>query len=71
MAYYILKEKGNVLPLWDEVKIIDRKEIWSIRCPKEAAYMLGYSDLLSRPNIEMNTIWESIIKMVRFLKITI
>ena len=24
--------------------------------------MLGYSDLLSRPNIEMNTIWEPITK---------
>ena len=29
-------------------------------------YMLGYSDLLNRPNIEMNTIWESIIKIDRF-----
>ena len=24
--------------------------------------MLGYNDLLSRPSIEMNTIWEPIIK---------
>ena len=28
-------------------------------------HMLGYSDLLSRPSIEMNAIWEPIIKKVR------
>ena len=27
--------------------------------------MLDYRDLLSRPSIEMNTLWEQIIKMVR------
>ena len=30
--------------------------------------MLGYSDLLSRPCTEMNTIWEPIIKKVRLEK---
>ena len=28
MADHIWKEKGNNLPLWDEVGIIDRKEYW-------------------------------------------
>ena len=28
--------------------------------------MLGYNDLPSRPSVEMNTIWELIIKKVRF-----
>ena len=36
MADYIWKEKGNHLPLWDEVKIIDREELWRIRGLKEA-----------------------------------
>ena len=27
--------------------------------------MLGYSDLLSKPSIETNTIWEPIIKKVK------
>ena len=27
--------------------------------------MLGYNDLLSRPSIELNTIWEPIIKKAR------
>ncbi len=59
------KEKGNHLSLWDEVEIIDRTEHWRIRRLKESAHMLGYNDLLSRPSIEMNTIWEPIIKKVR------
>ena len=65
MADHIWKEKRNHLPLWDEVKIIDREEHWRIRRLKEAAHMLSYSDLLRRPCIEMNTIWEPIIKKVR------
>ena len=62
MADHIWKEKGNHLPMWDEVKIIDRKEHWRIRRLKEAADLLDYSDLLNRPSIEMNTIWEPLIK---------
>ena len=54
MADTILKEKGNHLPLWDEIRIINRDEHWRIRCLKESAHMLDYSDLLSRQSIEMN-----------------
>ena len=57
-------KKGNNLPLWDEVEIIDRAEQWRIRRLKESAHLLSYNDLLSRPSIEMNTIWEPIIKTV-------
>ena len=49
----------------DEVEIIDRVEHWRIRCLKESAHMLHQIDLLSRPSIELNTIWEPIIKKVR------
>ena len=66
MADNIWKEKGNHLPLWDEVEIIDRVEHWRIRRLKESAHMLGSNDLLNRPSIKMNTIWEPIIKKVRF-----
>ena len=50
--------------LWYEVKIIDREEHWRIRCLKEAVYTLGYRDLLSRPSIKINTIWEPLMKKV-------
>ena len=62
MADHILREKGNHLPLWDEVEIIDWAEHWRIRRLKESAHMLGYYELQSRSSIEMNTIWEPIIK---------
>ena len=65
MADHIWNVKGNHLPLWDEVEIIDREEHWRRRRLKESAHMLGYSDLLSRPSIEMNTIWEPVIKKAR------
>ena len=44
MADPIWKEKGNDLPLWDKVKIIDREDHWKSRRLKEAAQMLGYVD---------------------------
>ena len=50
------------LPLWDQAKIIDRAEYWKIRCLIEVVHVLDYNDLLSRPSIEMNTIWEPLIK---------
>ena len=56
MADHIWKEKGNHLPLWDKVEIIDKAEHWRIRRLKESAHMLGYNDLLSRLSIELNTI---------------
>ena len=65
MADHIWKKKEKHLPLLNEVEIIDREEYWRIRCLKESAHMLGYSDLLRRPSIEINTIWEPIIKKVR------
>ena len=49
--------------------MIDRAEHWRIRRLKESAHMLGYNDLLSRPSIELNTIWEPIIKKARIKKI--
>ena len=39
MADHIWKEKGNHLPLWDEVEIIDRAEYWRIKRPKESVHM--------------------------------
>ena len=39
MADHIWKEKGNNLPLWDEVKIIDWEEHWRIRRINEWAHM--------------------------------
>ena len=71
MADQIWKEKGNNLPLWGEGEIMDRAEHWRIRHLKESAHMVGYNNLLSWLSIEMNTIWELIIKKVRLKKIWI
>ena len=68
MADHIWKEKGNHRPLWDKVEIIDRAEHWRIGRLQESAHMLGYNDLLSRPSIELNTIWEPKIKKARWEK---
>ena len=62
---HIWRGNGNHVPLWDKVEIIDRAEHWRIRHFKEPTHMLGYNDLLSRPSIELNTIWEPIIKKAR------
>ena len=64
-ADHIWKEKGNHLLLWDKVEMIYWAEHWRIRRLKESAHMLGYNDLLSSPSIELNTIWEPIIKKAR------
>ena len=65
VAYHIWKEKGNHLPLWNKVEIIDRAELWRIRRLKESAHMLSYNDLLSGLIIELNKLWETIIKKAR------
>ena len=39
MADLIWKEKGNHLPLWDEVEVIDSAENWRIRRLKESTHM--------------------------------
>ena len=50
MSDHIWKEKGNYLPVCDKVKMIDWEEHWKKkRRLEEAAHMLGYVDLLSRP----------------------
>ncbi|CAI9723794.1 Hypothetical predicted protein [Octopus vulgaris] len=59
IAVHVWKN-GDHLPLWDEVKIIDRKHHWKIRKLKEAAHMLGHN-LLSRPSADMNSIWEPVL----------
>ena len=62
-SWTCMENKGEtILPLLDESKITEREEYWKIRCLKEAAQMLDYNDMLSKQSIEMNTIWEPIIK---------
>ena len=68
MADHIWKENGNHLALWDKVEIIDRAEHWRIRHLKESAHMSGHNDQRSRSSIELNTIWEPIIKKARWKK---
>lgn len=61
----IWKEKGDHWPLWDEVEIINREHDWKIQKLKESSHMLGYKNLLSHPNIDMNTIREPGIQRAR------
>ena len=68
MVDHIWKEKENHQLLWNKVEMIDRAEHWRIRRLKESAHILGYNDLLSRLSIEMDTIWEPIIKKARWKK---
>ena len=54
------RKKGDHLPMWDKVEIIDRDRHWKRRRLKEAAHILGHVDLLRRLSVEMNTIWKQI-----------
>ena len=60
MADPLWKEKGNHLPLWDEVRIIDWEEHWRIQHLKEAAHMLGYNGQLKRLNIKLDEMKKNI-----------
>ena len=65
MADHIWKENVNYQPLRDQARIIDSEEYWKIRHLKDVALLLGNSNLLAKPSIEMNTIWEPFIKKAR------
>ena len=65
VADYIWRNKGDHLSLWDQVEIIDKEYHWKIHKLKESAHMLGHKNLLSRPSIEINTIWEPVIRSAR------
>ena len=54
-----MEGKRNHLPLWYQAKTNDREE--DSMSQRSRAH-IGYSDLLSRPSIEINTIWEPLIK---------
>ena len=62
------RKRETIWSYEDKVEIIDRAEHWSIRRLMESAHLFGYTDLLSRPNVELNTIWEPIIKKARWKK---
>lgn len=55
MADHVWREMGRHEPLWNEVKMLERDERWRVRRLIESAHMLSYEDLLSKPNIEINT----------------
>ena len=65
MADHICKEKGDDLPFRNQAKIIDWEKHSKIRRLKETAHLLSSSDLLGWLNIEIDKIWEPLIKMSR------
>ena len=54
VAEHIWRENGDHRPLWDQVEIIDKEHNWRIR-----------KNLLNRPSLEINTIWEPVIRSAR------
>ena len=65
IADHIWREKGDHCPPWDHVEIIDKEHHWKIHKLRESAHRLGHKNLLSRPSIEINTIWEPVIRSAR------
>ena len=64
VADHIWREKGDQCLLWDQVEIIDKEHHRKIHKLKESAHMLGHK-ILSQPSIEINTIWEPVIRSAR------
>ena len=48
-----------------KLKLLIEKNIGELDTLKNQHICWAYSDILSRPSLEMNTIWEPIIKKVR------
>ena len=65
VADHIWREKEDHYPLWDQVEIIDKEHHWKTCKLKESAHMLVHKNLQSRPSIEINTIWEPVIRSAR------
>ena len=63
------RKKETICPYGMKLKWLIEKNIGGLDALKESAHIVGlYSDLLSRPSIEMYTIWEPVIKKVRLEK---
>ena len=59
------REKETICPYGIKLKLLIGLNIGGLDALRELAHLLGYNDLLSRPSIELNTIWEPIIKKAR------
>ena len=57
--------RREITVLWNQVEIIDKEHHWKICKLKESAHMLGHKNLMSRPSIEINTIWKPVIRSAR------
>lgn len=59
-----MEEKHDHKCLWNKG---NREQLWIIRWLKQSAHMLGSENSLSRPSVEINTIWDFLIKKYRRL----
>lgn len=57
-----MEGKGSHQQLWNEVKMLDKKEHWRVRLLKESERMLDYEDLHNKPSLEINKIYDQLIK---------
>lgn len=55
-------KNGDHPSLCDEGKITDKEHNWNIRKLKEVTHMLGYNNILSSPNADIRSIWETVIR---------
>lgn len=62
MADHVWRGKISHQLLWNKVKLLDKEEHWRVRNLKESVHMVAYEDLLSRPSVEINTVWEPLLK---------
>lgn len=62
---YVRREKCSHQRQCNEVKILNKKEHWIVRRLKESTYILGYGNLLTKPSVEINVLWQHIIKKER------
>ena len=58
LAEHIWSANGDHIPLWNEVKIIDRERFWKERKLKEAAHiLLPPPKCMSQTSADLNPMW--------------
>lgn len=62
MVDHVSSDESGRKPLWIEFNITDIKQDWMIRWQTESVHMLCSEILLSGPRIEVNGLWNPLIR---------
>ena len=57
LAEHIWTANGDHIPLWNDIKIIDRERFWKERKLKEAAHILLSPKCMSQTSADLNPMW--------------